>query len=250
MGPAMAQMHQRSEYMKAELIASRAAASKMAFIIDGNEDEYKGEEDSSGNKLMDVEPGGIEQLSKGSEVKAIDWNHPNESFAPFLITCLRGEASALGVSYNTYANDMASVNFASGQLGLDEERQTWRGAQNWFIESFCQPVFAAWLEMALLTGEVPLPFAKFNKFNSPQFRGRRWEYVNPQREVTAQLARLGAGLTSISKILAEQDIDRDELFDEIQQDMEAARARGIPLSYVIDMLKLQAQNAVDASQMG
>lgn len=227
-------LHMLKTYQEAETTAARAGASKMAFLTDleGKQAQYEGPTDAAGNKIMEAEPGCIEQLPTGMDIKSLDWNHPNTAFPFFMKTVLRGISAGLGVSYNTLANDMESVNFASGKLGIEDERQMWKSVQYWLIESFHEPIFASWLEMALTTGAIPLPPSKFEKFNAPLFRGRRWDYVNPQQEVTAQIDRLNAGLTSISRICAEQDIDPIELFDEIAADKAALKARGITLSAV------------------
>jgi lambda family phage portal protein len=221
-------MNMLGRYEEAEVTAARAAACKMGFITKASAAvSYEGELQSDGSKIMDAEPGSLEELQAGQDVKTIDWNHPNSSYQVFMKTALRGIAAGLGVSYNTLANDMESVNFASGKLGLDDERQMWKSIQYWFIESVLEDIFASWLEMALTTQAVPLPLGKFDKFNQPDFRGRNWGYVNPQQEVTADIARLNAGLTSRTRLLQERGIDREELDDEIMQERDDAEQKGL-----------------------
>lgn len=223
-------MNMVGKYEESEHIASRIAASKMGFFTtEGGQQEYTGDTDSDGNKITDVEPGNFEKLPNGWKVNTVDWQHPNTAYQSFMKTALRGIAAGLNVSYNSLANDMESVNFASGKLGLMEEREVWKALQRWFIESFHERVFAEWLKMALTTQAVPLPLVKFDKFNAPVFRGRRWTYVNPAQEVDADIRQINAGLTSVSRVLAERNIDRDELFDEIEDDRRAMDARGIRL---------------------
>jgi lambda family phage portal protein len=187
---------------------------------------------------MDADPGTIEALAPGLTYKAHDPQHPNSAYGTFMKTRLRGIAAGLGtVSYNTLANDMESVNFASGKLGLDEERLGWRMIQNWFAESVCNEIFPDWLEAALLTQIVRLPMAKFDKFNQPTWRGRRWEYVNPQQEVTAIEKRLALKLTSRTRELDKLGDDRDELFQEIKEETELAESMGIDLDNVDAAIK-------------
>lgn len=231
------------KYEEAEVTAARAAACKMGFLIPKEDPlaQYEGEKDDAGNISMDAEPGAFEQLPSGMDVKSVDWNHPNSSYELFMKTALRGIASGLGVSYNTLANDMQSVNFASGKLGIDFERRVWKRLQYWLIESLHEQVFAAWLEMAITSGEVRLPIDKFDKFNMPEFRGPRWSYFNPSQEVDSDIKRLKNRLTSYSRLLAEQNIDRDELFDEIAEDEAAAESRGITLSDVEQELEAESE---------
>lgn len=234
MATAAYRLNMLGKYEEAETTAARASACKMGFLTKtGANVQYQGDELADGSKAMDAEPGAFEELPAGMDVKTVDWNHPNNAYQIFVKTALRGVASGLGVSYNTLANDMESVNFASGKLGLDAERDMFKAIQYWFIESFCEEVFVAWLENAFVAGALaPLPSTKFDKFNQPYFNGRRWPHVNPQQEITADIQRLNARLTSHSRLLAERNIDRDELFDEIAADMAAAEARGFQLDAV------------------
>lgn len=233
MASAAYRMNMLGKYEEAEVTASRAAASKMAFLIKANGNpEYAGELQDNA-KMMDAEPGAIEELPHGMDLKVLDWNHPNSSYQAFMKTCLRGVAAGLGVSYNMLANDMQSVNFASGKLGLEEERDFWKCIQRWFYENVIDLIFRDWLEVQLMTQSIPLPFSKFDKFNAPDWRCRRWSYINPQQEVNARLAELNAGLNSVSRILSEKNLDRDELFAEIAEDRAAAEALGLHFEAVV-----------------
>lgn len=222
------------KYEEAEVTAARTAASKMAFLVKTNANqEYQGETEN-GNKLMDAEPGAIEELPYGMDLKTLDWNHPNSSYQVFMKTCLRGVAGSFGVSYNMLANDMESVNFASGRLGLEEERDGWKVIQRWFIDAVLNEIFRDWLEVQLMTQKIALPFTKFEKFNAPDWCPRRWTYINPQQDVSSKIDQVKAGFTSVSRVLAEQGLDRDEVFSEIAEDQEAAESLGIELPGISD----------------
>lgn len=245
-------MNMVGKYEEAEVTAARAAASKMGFFESENAAvDYTGEKDESGNTIMEAEPGIFEKLPTGWKFNPVDWQHPATSYEVFMKTALRGIAAGLNVSYNSLANDMQSVNFASGKLGFMAEREVFKAIQAWFIERFCKEVFAAWLEYSLTNNALAgLPFRKLEKFNSPVFRGRRWSYINPSQEVDADIRQLNAGLTSLSRILAERNIDRDELFDEIADDREALESRDISLSEILTESPEEmaaVENGVDAS---
>jgi lambda family phage portal protein len=226
----MYQMNMLGKYEEAEVTAARAGASKMGFYTaEEGQTEYTGDTDGQGNFLTDAEPGTFEKLPRGWKVSTVDWNHPNSAYQVFMKTALRGLASGLNVSYNTLANDMESVNFASGKLGIEEERQAWRAMQCWMSDHFANPIFSDWLDNCLLNQTVALPYSKFEKFNQPDWRGRRWDYINPQQEVDAKVKAVRSGMTSIQRVLAERGLDRDEVFEEIKEDQEMAKSLGIEL---------------------
>lgn len=237
-------MNMLGKYEEAETTKKRAAACKMGFFTKTSANvTYDGEEQEDGSKSIDMEPGAFEELPFNMDVKSIDWQDSDGStYATFMKTALRGVAAGLGVSYNSLANDMESVNFASGKLGLEDEREVWKAIQYWMIENFHEEVFGEWLLSAMTTGALdPLPMAKFEKFNQPYFIGRRWSYINPQQEVDADVKKIKNRLASHSSILAERNIDVDELFDEIKADIDRAKARGFDLDAVDQALKEQTE---------
>ncbi len=238
------QMHMVGKYEESEQVGARAGACKMGFFERENANaEYEGEEDADGNLQMEGEPGSWELLPKGLKAHAIDWNRPNSSYGAFMKQALRGIAGQLQCSYNMLADDMESVNFASGKLSLDFQRSVAKKIQYWFIESFCEEVFTPWLDRSLSIGALaPLTVAEFDVLNSPYFAGRRWDAIDPTKETNAKIAELNAGLTSQSRILAERNIDRDELFDEIAEDRAAAEARDLHF----DSIPVQPDAATEA----
>jgi lambda family phage portal protein len=215
-------------YDEAELVASRNAANKHGFFKRTGEGKgYEGASDGAGNKIMESEPGSWTEIDQGLEPFVVDWKHPSGAYASFVGAMLRGMGTGLGLSYPTLANDYASVNFSSGRMSQMEEREFWKCLQRLVADHACSPIYEAWLDMSLLGGAIPLPYEKFDKFNYPCFYGRRWTWVDPQKEVTAKIMELNACLTSHTRILAEQGIEEDELLDEIAEFKAKCEAKGI-----------------------
>jgi len=214
-------------YSEAELIAARTAASKMGFFTRTTPEGYQGPEDGEGNLRMDASPGVIEELPPGVSFQEWDPKHPNQAFGDFIKSRLRGVATSLGVSYNTFASDLEGVNFSSIRAGLLEEREVWKALQRWMIEHFCEPVFEAWLELELMSGRIPLPASKLWKFNAPEFRGRRWQWVDPKKDVEANILAIRAGLASQRDVISENGGDRHDVFTAQASDKEEADALGL-----------------------
>ncbi len=243
------QMHMVGKYEESETVSKRVAACKMGFMERDNANaDYEGEEDADGNLQMEGEPGSLELLPKGIKAPVSpNWQHDGSSYAAFMKQALRGIAGALHCSYNMLADDMESVNFASGKLGLDFQRSIAKKIQYWFIESLCEEVFTPWLERSLSINALkPLQLSEFEVLNAPYFSGRRWEPIDPTKETNAKIAKLNAGLTSVTRILAEDNIDRDELFDEIAEDRKAAEDRDLHFDAV--PIKPDAETEAEFSQ--
>ena len=202
---AVYRLHMLGEYEKAEVVASRVAANKLGFVV-MPEGDYAGDDEASdGSRLSDMQPGDIEQLPFGSELKNFDPQHPNASFAEFHRAVMRGIASAAGLSYGALTGDLSQANFSSARVAILDERDEYEILQGWFAEHYADDVFSDWLAMQMLVGNVPLPISKLDKFNAPEWSGRRWGWVDPLKDIQATKMEIELGLTSRQQILRENN---------------------------------------------
>lgn len=223
-------------YEEAELTGARASASKMGFFERGAEGgEYQGDDkDADGNMVSEFAPGTMETLPLGVTFKPFDPGNPSSNFKDFMKTMLRGAASGLNVAYNTLANDLEGVNFSSIRSGVLEERENWRAAQRWVIQHFHEELFGDWLTMALLSGQVNLPMAKFNKFNRADWQARGWSWVDPKKDVESNVIAINNKLKSHTEIVAEQGKDLEDVLNQIKADEELAAQIGVDLNAVVE----------------
>lgn len=230
MHTAMTRMNMVGEYEEAELVAARVGASKMGFY---ERDAMSAgmipfdAKDQKGNLLTEVEPGMLEELPPGYKFTPFTPDHPSGNYGMFVKATLRGIASGLGVSYNSLACDLEGVNYSSIRSGVIEERDVWRQLQSWMIESLHADVFSAWLEMALLTQSVPLPYAKYDKFNSARWRPRGWQWVDPEKDINASITAVDKGLGTRSSVVAEQGEDLEDVFEQLAEERRLAAQYGL-----------------------
>jgi len=190
---------------------------------------YQGEEDAFGNTITTAEPGTFEELPVGTDFRAFDPQHPNGQFGVFVKSCLRSVASGLGVSYNTLANDLEGVNYSSIRAGLLEEREEWKGVQRFVIEHVVEPIFREWLSYALLSDALDLPAAKLEKFESVEWKPRRWQWVDPLKDTQANVVAVANGFKSRRAIISETGGDIEDTFEEIAADNQLAESKGVEL---------------------
>jgi lambda family phage portal protein len=224
-------------YAEAELVAARTGAAKMGFFTKNTPDGWDGEIDGDGNLSMDASPGTIEELPAGVEFKEWSTDHPNSGYGDFVKSRLRGIATSLGISYNTLASDLEGVNYSSIRAGLLEERETWKALQRYVIEHFSEPVFEEWLTIELLSGRLGLPYEKMWKFNVPEFQGRRWAWVDPKKDMEANILGIRSGQTSLRKVVAEAGGDIYDVLTSQQADNELASSLGVTLPELTDTPK-------------
>lgn len=229
-------------YEEAEIEGSRAAACKMAFMThlpDSAGAGFTGENAPGGGKYMDAEPGGIEELPMGRDIKVVDWNHPNSIFPDFTAACKMGIACALSMSYPRMFGDYGSINFSAGRLAQSDDDRVWCHLQKWFSESFHEEIFPDWLEQALGYGAVSvelaggrtfaLPAAKLSKFKVHSWMGPESAWFDPVKEIEAKTEALNSGQTTLTELWGKANRDRDEMFEAIASDQDELRKRGIVL---------------------
>ena len=220
-------------YMEAELVAARVGASKMGFFKSGDGTAYTGEDKTdTNNPIMSAEPGTFEQLPTGTDFQTFAPQHPTSAFKDFTKAIIRSIASSLNISYNTLANDLESVNYSSLRQGALEERSHYQCEQHRMIEGFMNIVYSKWLNMAFLAGNLSnLPNGKYNKFNSPIWRPRGWQWIDPKKEVEALKIGMNNGFLSMQDVQAGYGRDVEDVFASIQTEKELANKYGIQIAF-------------------
>jgi lambda family phage portal protein len=181
--------------------------------------------------IAEAEAGQFEELPSGVNFQAFDPTHPSGNYAPFIKAALRGVASGLNVSYNTLANDLEGVNYSSIRAGLLEEREEWKTIQGWLIEHVISRIFEEWLPMAMLSGKLELPANKIDKFTAVEWRGRRWPWVDPLKDVQASILSVNNGFKSRRRIIAEGGGDIEDTVAEIAEDKQLANSKGLSFPF-------------------
>lgn len=225
---AMTGLHMLGAYQETALVAARAGACQEGYIQDEDGEEYRGDgKGEDGQPISTMEPGVVKVLPKGKTFIPHDPKHPTTSYAEYVKAVLRGISSGLGISYNTLANDLENVNYSSIRAGLLDERDQYRTIQQWFIDSFIQPIFDAWLPIAFLSGQIKLPFAKMDKFNSPTWKARSWDWVDPKKDQEANILSVNNYMDSPQSIISRRGGEPEKILDEIKEWNEMIKARGL-----------------------
>lgn len=236
MASTMMRLQMLGGYEEAELVSARVASSKMGFFESEGAEEYTGDDtDEDGNIITDATPGTFEQLPPGMKFSAFDPTHPSTAYDSFVKGCLRGVGAGVGVSYHTLANDLSGVNYSSGRLGALEDREIWKSLQDITIESFCEIVFQSWLENSLLTGIYTesggrLKTEKLEKYSRVTWQPRRWAWVDPLKDIQANINGIDSVITSISEVVRERGRDPAELFEEIAAERQLLKDLNIVLN--------------------
>ena len=237
MAPGMLSLHHLGGFMLSALLAAEHGANHYGFFVtpDGAPPSV-GVPDDTGQNIAVSQPGTYDTLPQGTTFMAHESRYPNEVFAPFSKTVLQRVATGWRVAYHALANDLEGVSYSSIRSGTLEERDRWSADQAWFIAAFLEPLYKAWLQMALLSGAVlmpngsPLPAAKLAKFSRHEWQPRRWEWVDPRSDVEAKIMAVKAGLMAPQDLAAAMGYDYDDVIKAIAAAQKLASEHGVTLS--------------------
>ena len=219
---ALRRLNMVGRYEEAALTAAHFGAATMAWLkSDPEADDMLPEE---------VEAGLVARLPPGTDLASWSPSYPDGELPAFTKHMIRGGAAGLGVAYSSLANDLEGANFSSLRAGLGEEREEWRMWQRVIAEGLHGPVFARWLPVAILSGELELPMVDVpGQVQAAEWQPRGWASVNPKDDAAAAEADLRNRLRAPSDILAERGQDFGDTVRRIAEDMATLEAAGIPL---------------------
>lgn len=235
--PALVTWKLGSRYTEAELYQSMLAAAQGGFFVNKDGGGLDIPTDEQGNPIplvMEAEPGSARVLPGGYEFQAWEPKHPTANYAGFMRVVKRTVARAFGRSYASLTGDLSDVNFSSMRTDrVREIEQNRMHQQDLLIDQLCAPVFAEWVRMAALTGQlgnVGMDAEQMVTFATWQCKG--WPWIDPLKDVTASQMQLNMGLTSPQRLCSEQGRDFYEVIDEIAEAASYAAAKGVALQPV------------------
>lgn len=218
-------LHRLGKYQEAALINAAIGASKQGFFRKTIPDSFAGNPDElsdtdEGEIVDNVSPGEWVELPWNVEPVPVDSRYPDSEFDPFNKAMLRGVCASLGISYMSLTGDVSDANFSNLRAGMFTEREWYMQVQEFMISTWKKPEYENFNYRGLLTRQIPLPISKEKKFNQPNFRGRRWPYVNPVDDGRGKQIQLSMFATSVTHIIEEQGGDREEVMKQLAQDID------------------------------
>lgn len=238
LAPVMRRLNDLNGYREAAIVAARVGAAKMGIFVspDGEPGIATDGKDDQGNFITDATPGTFDTAPPGYDFKSFDPEYPHAQFEAFCKATLRGIASGIGVSYSSIGNDAESVNFSSMRGFVLEERDQWMQIQQWFIDALCDHVFEDWIQYGLASQQIigvggsPLPIAKLDKFRDHAWRARRWTWIDPLKDMAANVLAIENGLDSPQRVAAQQGRDVEDVIEDLRRFQDLCRAKGVQLT--------------------
>jgi lambda family phage portal protein len=214
--PVILSMRDFADYQDGQLLRQKIAGSWAVFRIGAIDDKPDGE---PADPLDYVEPGMIEDLPSGSDIKFA--SPPGvEGYADFAKISIRTFATGLNVPYDIFG-DLEGVNFSSGRIGrIQYNRQLDAWTWQMLIPQFCDGVGAWFLRAAQMMGR--------------NVDGCQFVWTPPRREML-DIATEGpairdmvrAGLMTPSAAIRERGENPEDVFAEWARDKETFDRLGL-----------------------
>jgi lambda family phage portal protein len=240
---ALIKLNELDQYDDAELVRKKTAAMYAGFVTRlAPEDNLLGEgvSDANGVALAGLEPGTMQMLEPGEDVKFSQPADVGGSYAEFLRMQFRAVAAAMGVTYEQLTGDLTQVNYSSIRAGLLEFRRRVEALQHGVIvHQLCRPIWQAWMDQAVLEGALTLPGyglgttqakADRRSYLACKWIPQGWQWVDPLKEADAMKAAIRSGLMSRSEAISANGYDAEDVDREIAAD----NARADDLGLVFD----------------
>lgn len=237
---AMVRLHLLDQYDDAELDRKKVAALIAGFIhTAAASDDLPGVTDADPEAdnavLADWRPGTLMKLLPGEQVTFSEPADVGGAYEQFQYRSLSAICSGMSLPYWTVTGDLRQANYSSLRAGLVEFRRRIEQLQHTvLVHQLCRPVWEMWLRTAIVAGAIP--------GLTPVLAARRWQeialvdwlppkndWVDPQKDVQAEVLEIQHGLKSRSQAVAERGYDVENV--DAEQAADRARERELGLVY-------------------
>jgi lambda family phage portal protein len=249
LAPAIVKLFLLDQYDDAELDRKKVAAMYAMFVTSpAPENPLAPLDDEEIPAGVEISPGQIVRLDPGEDVTVGQPADSGGTYEPFQYRTLLQISAALGIPYPYLANDMVKGNFSNSRLALIEFRRrvsAWQHSV--MVYQLCRPVYARWLDLAVLSGALALPGYEADRprMLAADWLPTKWDWVDPLKDANAEIAQIEAGLKSRTQAIAERGYDAEQVDREIAAERDRERTLGLdfrrPGSPAQGVLAVQAQ---------
>ncbi len=235
LAPMIKRMKDVHDYLDAETVAAKIAACFSLFItqdsVPTNVGRFNNVQDSEGKQLQSIRPGMIKYLNPGEKVDTAQPSRSITSAKDFVNIQSRLAGAGLGLSYELMTRDFNQSSFSAARQGALEDRKTFEPIQNYMSSHLCNPVYREWLDSCVMVGLLRIPdyFQNRAKYQAVEWVAPGWSWIDPVKEVTANIKAMSAGAKTLSQICAEQGSDWKEQLEQMAVEKKYAEELGLIL---------------------
>jgi lambda family phage portal protein len=218
LAPILARLAEIDSIEDAQLARLRVAALFAGFIVDPDgAGDMPGEQRSDGVLESGLEPGVLKVLRPGQSIEFPNTPQVGDG-NEFLRTQLRAVAAGAGVTYEQLTGDLSGVNYSSIRAGLLEHRRRIGALRRQTLEPrVLDPLWRRFVTLEILSGRIDAPSfeERPEDFFDVEWLWPGWGAVDPNKEIDAEIAAIGAGLKSRREAIAASGRDPDAVMEAV-----------------------------------
>ena len=216
----------------AQLVRQKIGALLTGFITSPEGDTIGFGETPAGPGIEEggLEPGTLKILRPGQDVRFSEPARIGSESIDFMALSAREIAAGLGVPYSAISGNYADANYSSLRAELVAFRRRVEAIQHHVVvHRFCRPIFRQWLTAEVMAGRLDLP----GFFDNPEpYFAVKWitprnDWVDPAKDVAAEVEAIRAGLMSRREAVASRGYDIEALDEEIAADHDRETRLGL-----------------------
>ena len=238
LAPVIARVRDLQLYEDAEL-QRKNLETRLGVLASGDVSSMSQSESESQNtvratgELGTLASGGIVQVPSGLNLTMIEPKTAG-GYTDYVKHQLHLISAGMGITYEMMTGDVKEVNFSSARVSMLEFRRNAEQMQ-WLtlVPRLLQPIWEAFCAAASMAGKMPAGDTAVD-WATP-----KWDYVNPEQDVKADLAEISGGLSSVSEKLRRRGYKPELVFAELKSDFDRLQADGT----LAIMLQLQTNQA-------
>jgi|GEM_PF-3079786 lambda family phage portal protein len=212
------------DYEEAVLIAKQVQACYTAFVPKPRPTvaaiNAATSTDTDGRRNQQISPGGIvyyDPITEGVPTFA-DPGKGGEDHATYMDSLARKAAAGMNYPAEMLAKNYGAMNFASTRASIIEGRIEFDAAQLFHVDLWLSRWWEEFVREAVIAGEVDITPAEYNE-RPHVFERHIWvpcqrDWVDPLKDVNANVAAVNAGVRSKSMVAATAGTNFDDVIDQ------------------------------------
>jgi lambda family phage portal protein len=229
-------------YRLAEIQAAVANALVAAFIetpidIAGIKEMFGGDEgayerflSARAEHVVKLKMGAVLPLFPGEKMSSFATSRPNAAFGAFIEAALWHVCAGFGIPRELLLKDFTRTTYSSARAAMLEAWRTFTSLRDWLSAAWHSPCYLLWLEEAVETGRVEAPgfYDKWAAYSRARWIGRGMSIIDMEKESSADIANIAAGLDTYEDVLARRGKDWRQVLEQRAREITFVKSLGVP----------------------
>lgn len=215
------QLYEDSEISRKNLESRLSVLGSGDIELLGGSGPGEAETFRTNGSLGELPSGAVMQVPTGTNLTVVQ-PQAMPGYVEYVKYQLHLIAAGFGVTYEMMTGDVREVNFSSARVRmLDFRREAELTQWTLLVPKLCDRICREFEDACALAGIVQRATYEF-EHSTP-----KWQYVDPAKDVKADLEEISGGLSSISEKLRQRGYKPADVFAELAEDITTLRELGI-----------------------